>query len=174
MWREGKEYPDTSCPDAPVPPHFPILRYVHHEEVHVKQSRHPSTAARVYYCRPYKSLSNISHVWIWFDLTLTSFFSYKSRIGTNSFSGSMDPRRLMHKFFFSRMIGMSLLRCTLSSVGFLRHQIHRQWAMRKRTKKQPIMSATHLRVNVVTVWSWRTHLPDLITHHFFVVRFFYW
>jgi hypothetical protein len=142
LWREGKEYPNTSCPNAPVPPHFPIPRCDHDEEAHVKQSRHPSTAARAYYCCPYKSVINSSHLWILFDLTLTSFYSYKSRIGADSFSGSMDPRRLIHKFLFSCMIGVSLVRCALSSIGFLRHRIPLQWQMRKRPKQQPITSAT--------------------------------
>jgi hypothetical protein len=33
-------------------------------------------------------------------LILTSFFSYPSRIGVDSFSGLMDLRFLIHKFFF--------------------------------------------------------------------------
>jgi hypothetical protein len=54
---------NTSCPDAPVPPRFPILTCDHHEEPHVRQSRQPSMAARAYYCCPYKSVSNtILHV----------------------------------------------------------------------------------------------------------------
>jgi hypothetical protein len=104
LWRAGKEYPNSSCHDALVPPHFPISRCDHNEEAHVKQSRHPSTVARAYYYCPYKSVSNSSHVLILFDLTLTSFYSYESMIGANSFSESMDPRRLIHKFFFSDMI----------------------------------------------------------------------
>jgi hypothetical protein len=123
LWREGKEYPDASCPDAPGPPHFPILKYDHDEETHVKQSRHPSTVARAYYCFPYKSVSNSSHVWILFDLTLTSFYSYESRIGADSFSGSMDPRCLIQKFFFPHMKWVSLIHCNLSSIGFLHHRI---------------------------------------------------
>jgi hypothetical protein len=59
MSREGKEYPNTSCPDALVPPPFLIPRCDHHEEAHIKQSRHPSTIGRAYYCHPYKSVSNI-------------------------------------------------------------------------------------------------------------------
>jgi hypothetical protein len=59
MSREGKEYPNTSCPDALVPPPFLIPRCEHHEEPHIKQSRHPSTVGRAYYCHPYKSVSNI-------------------------------------------------------------------------------------------------------------------
>jgi hypothetical protein len=62
MSYDRNEYVKTSCPDALVPPHFPILRCDHHEEAHIKQSRHRSTAARAYYCCPYKSVSNISHV----------------------------------------------------------------------------------------------------------------
>jgi hypothetical protein len=54
-------------------------------------------------------------------------FSYPSRRGVDYFSGLMDPRRLIHKFFFSRMLGMNLIHCALSNVGFLRHQIHCQW-----------------------------------------------
>jgi hypothetical protein len=38
--------------DAPVPPPLSILRCEHSVETHVKQSRHPSMAARAYYfCR---------------------------------------------------------------------------------------------------------------------------
>jgi hypothetical protein len=56
-------YTDTSCPDTAVPPHLPILRCEHRKEVYVNQLRHSSTAARAYYCYPYKSVSNkISHV----------------------------------------------------------------------------------------------------------------
>jgi hypothetical protein len=164
MWREGKEYPNTSCLDAPIPPHFPISRCDHREEAHVKQSRQSSTAARAYYSCP--SVSNISHVRILFDLPLTSFFSYKSRIGVDSFSASMDPRHSIHKLFFSRMIGMNLLCYGLSSIGFLCHQIHRQWQMRRRTKQLPIVFATHLRLNVATVLSWWTRLPSWITRRF--------
>jgi hypothetical protein len=126
MSYDSNEYTNTSCSDAPVPPHFPILRCDHHEEAHIKQLRYSSMAARAYYCCPYKSVSNFSHVLILCNLTRTSFFSYKSRIGVDSFSGLMDPRRSISKFFFSRMVGMSLLRCTLSNIEFLCHQIHRQ------------------------------------------------
>jgi hypothetical protein len=60
---------------------------------------------------PYKSVSNkISHVWILCNLTLTSFFSCQSRTVVDSFTGLMDPSWSIDKFFFSRMIGMSLLR----------------------------------------------------------------
>jgi hypothetical protein len=63
MSYDRNKYVNTSCPDAPVPPHFPIQKCDHHKEAHVKQSRHPSTIARAYYCCPYKSVSNnISHV----------------------------------------------------------------------------------------------------------------
>jgi hypothetical protein len=123
----------------------------------------------------------LTRVWVIFHMyeycviwyLLRSFFSYNSRIGADSFSGLMDSRRLIHKFFFSRMIGISLICCALSSVGFLCHQIHCQWQMRRRTKQLPIVSTTHLRINVATVPSWWTHLPGWITHHFFVVRFLY-
>jgi hypothetical protein len=128
------EYANISCLDAPVPPHFPILRCEHQKDAHVKQSRHLSMASHAYYCCPYKSVNNnISHIWILCNLTLTSFFSCPSLIGVDSFSGLMDPRHSIHKLFFSHMIGMSLLRCALSSVGFL-HEIHHQWQMRRRTK----------------------------------------
>jgi hypothetical protein len=60
---ERNDYTDTSCPDAPVPPHLPILTFEHRKETHVKQSRHPSMAAHAYYYCPYKSMSNnIPHV----------------------------------------------------------------------------------------------------------------
>jgi hypothetical protein len=36
---------------------FPLLRYEHGVEVHVKQSRHLSTAARAYYCCRYTLVS---------------------------------------------------------------------------------------------------------------------
>jgi hypothetical protein len=125
---DRNEYMNTSCPDGPIPPHFPILRYDHHEEAHVKQSRHPSTVAHAYYYCPYKSVSNnISYVCILCNLTLlTSFFPYKNMIGVDSFSGLMDQKRSIHKFFFSHMIEMSLLWCVLLSIGFLCHQIHCQ------------------------------------------------
>jgi hypothetical protein len=125
---DRNEYANISCPDALVTPHFPIPTCEHRKETHVKQSRHLSTATHAYYCCSYKSVSNnIPHVWILCNLTLTSFFSCLSSIGVHSFSGLMDPRRSIHKFFFSRMIGMSLLHCALTTVGFLCHQIYRQW-----------------------------------------------
>jgi hypothetical protein len=63
MLYDRNDYVDTSFPNVPVPPHLPILRCEHHKEAYVKQSRHPSTTARAYYCCPYKSVSNkISHV----------------------------------------------------------------------------------------------------------------
>jgi hypothetical protein len=65
---------------------------------------------------------------------LQVYFSCPSRIDVDSFSGLMDPIHSIHKFFFSHMIGMSLLRCALSSIGFLRHKIHCQWQIRRRTK----------------------------------------
>jgi hypothetical protein len=174
MWREGKEYPNTSCPNAPVPPHFPIPRCDHGEEAHVKQLRYLSMTAHAYYYCPYKSVSNISHIWILCNLTLTSFLYYKSRIGVDSFSGLMDLRHSIHKSFFFCMIGKSLHRCALWSVGFFRHQIHRQWQMRRMMKQLRAVSITHLCVNVVTILSWWTHLPGWITHRFGIVRFLYW
>jgi hypothetical protein len=129
---DRNEYVNTSCPNASVPPHFSILRCEHHKETHVKQSRHPSTTVRAYYYCSYKSMSNnISYVWILCNLTLISFFSYPSRIGVDSFGGLVDLKCSIHKFIFSCMIGMSLLCCALLSVGFLCHQIHRQWQMRR-------------------------------------------
>jgi hypothetical protein len=63
MSYDRNEYVNTSCPDAPVPPHFPILRCDHHKEAHIKQLRHLSMAAHAYYCCSYKSVSNnILHV----------------------------------------------------------------------------------------------------------------
>jgi hypothetical protein len=63
MSYDRNDYAITSCPDAPVPPHLPILRCEHHKEAYVKQSRHPTTVAHAYYCCPDKSVSNkISHV----------------------------------------------------------------------------------------------------------------
>jgi hypothetical protein len=60
---DRNEYVNINCPDAPIPPHFPIPRCNHHKEAHVKQSRHLRTVARAYYYCPYKSVSNnISHV----------------------------------------------------------------------------------------------------------------
>jgi hypothetical protein len=53
---DRNEYANTSCPDASVPPHFPIMRCGHHEEAHVRQLRHLSTAAHAYYYCPYKSV----------------------------------------------------------------------------------------------------------------------
>jgi len=55
--RLGKYYPDVTCDDALVPPPLPIPKCDHDEEAHVKQSRHPSTASRAYYCCPKKSVS---------------------------------------------------------------------------------------------------------------------
>jgi hypothetical protein len=74
---DKNDYVDTSCPDAPLPPHISILICEHRKEAHVKQSRHPSTTVRAHYCCPYKSVSNnISHIWILCNLTLTSLFFF--------------------------------------------------------------------------------------------------
>ena len=63
MSYDRNDYADTSCPDVSVPSHLSILRCEHRKEAYVKQSRHPSMAARAYYCCPYKSVSNkILHV----------------------------------------------------------------------------------------------------------------
>jgi hypothetical protein len=48
MSYDRNDYADTSCPNVPVPHHLPILRCEHRKEAYVKQSRHPSTAARAY------------------------------------------------------------------------------------------------------------------------------
>jgi hypothetical protein len=100
-------------------------------------------------------------------------FSYRSRTVVDSFSVLMDPSWSIDKFFFSRMIGMSLLCYGLSNIGFLRHQIHHQWQMRRMTKQVLIVSITHLRVNVATVRSWWIRLQGWITHRFFIVWFLY-
>jgi hypothetical protein len=60
---DRNDYADISCLDVPISPHLFIPRCEHRKEAHIQQSRHPSTVARVYYCCPYKSVSNnISHV----------------------------------------------------------------------------------------------------------------
>jgi hypothetical protein len=43
--------------DAFIPPPLPVLRCEHGVEANVKQSRHPSTAARAYYCCRYTLVS---------------------------------------------------------------------------------------------------------------------
>jgi hypothetical protein len=43
--------------DASVPPPLSVLRCEHGVEAHVKQSRHPSMAARAYYCCRYMVVS---------------------------------------------------------------------------------------------------------------------
>jgi hypothetical protein len=97
----------------------------------------------------------------------------QSRTVVDSFSGLMDPSWSIDKFLFSRMIWMSFLHYGLSNVGFLCHQIHHQWQMRRRTKQVPVVSATHLRANVAIVLSWWIRLQGWITHHFFIVWFLY-
>jgi hypothetical protein len=57
---DRNDYTDTSCPDAPVPPHLSILRCEHRKEAHIKQSRHLSMAAHTYYCH-YVRISNRRH-----------------------------------------------------------------------------------------------------------------
>jgi hypothetical protein len=95
FWNRN-EYVNTSCPDALVPPHFLILTCEHRKEAHIKQSRHSSTVARVYYCCPYNGVSNnISHVWILCNLTLKIFFSCPSRICVDFFNGLMDRKHLI-------------------------------------------------------------------------------
>jgi hypothetical protein len=81
-------------------------------------------------------------------------FSCRRMIVVDSFSRLMDPSWSIDKFFFSCMTGMSLIRYGISNVGFLRHQIHHQWQMRRRTKQVLVMSVTQLRVNMATVLSW--------------------
>jgi hypothetical protein len=139
--REGKEYPNTSCDDALVPPYLPVLRCDHDEEAHVKQSRHPTSVTCAYYCCHYKSMSNIWHLWfLEFDfqkmcnVTLTSFSSCKNRICADSSGGLRALRCETHKFFCSRMIEVSLFCIIVSSVGFPRRQIHLQWQMRRSRK----------------------------------------
>jgi hypothetical protein len=49
---DRNDYANTSCLDAPVPPHLLISKCEHRKEAHVKKLRHLSTAARAYYyCR---------------------------------------------------------------------------------------------------------------------------
>jgi hypothetical protein len=36
MSYDRNEYVNTSCSDAPIPPHFLILKYDYHKEAHVK------------------------------------------------------------------------------------------------------------------------------------------
>jgi hypothetical protein len=40
MSYDRNDYTDTSCPDAPVPPHLTFSRCEHCKEAYVKQSRH--------------------------------------------------------------------------------------------------------------------------------------
>jgi hypothetical protein len=182
FWRVGKTYPNTSCADALVPPPRPILRCDHDEEGNVKQSRHPTMTARAYYCCPYQSLSIKFSSWIQLiqvfenncqcDWKKTKFC--RVRASAVYSSGSTTLRCGTHKFFFSRMIEVSLFRITVSSVGFPHHQIHLQWQMRRR-KQLLIVFATHLFVQMCTctVLSWRICLLGWITHQFCVVIFLY-
>jgi hypothetical protein len=63
MSYDRNDYADTNCPDAPVPHHLTIPMCEHRKEAYLKQSRHPNTTARAYYCCIYKNVSNkISHV----------------------------------------------------------------------------------------------------------------
>jgi hypothetical protein len=57
FWRLRQSYPNATMEDAPVRTPPPILRCEHGEEAHVKQSRHPSMAARAYYCCLYTVVS---------------------------------------------------------------------------------------------------------------------
>jgi hypothetical protein len=56
--------------------------------------------------------------------TLLFLRLFETRICADSSSGSMTLRSGTHKFFFSRMIELSLLRPVLSSVGFPNFHIH--------------------------------------------------
>jgi hypothetical protein len=53
MSYDRNDYADTNCPDVSVPHHLSILRCEHRKEAYVKQLRHPSTVAHVYYCCSY-------------------------------------------------------------------------------------------------------------------------
>jgi hypothetical protein len=90
FYREGKDYSDTSCVDAPIPPPLPIPRCNNGEEAVVNPSRHLMTAARAYYCMILAFCIN--------------------GIGADFFSGSMALRCTIKVSFFSRMIVASLLR----------------------------------------------------------------
>jgi hypothetical protein len=180
LWSVGNSYPDISCEDAHVPPPRPVLKCGHGEEAHVKQSRYPMMAARVYYCCPYKSVGIILHLrsrFIWFQKKSQCHWKKlnfcRMRANVVSSSGSMSLRCGIHKSFFSRMIEVSLLRTTISSVGFPRHQIHLQWQMRKRRKQLLIVSATQHCANVVIDHSWQTRLTGWITLCFGIVIFHY-
>jgi hypothetical protein len=50
-------YPNSTMDDASVPLPLPVLRCEYDAEAHVKQSRHPSTAARAYYYCHYTVVS---------------------------------------------------------------------------------------------------------------------
>jgi hypothetical protein len=56
--------------------------------------------------------------------TLLFLRLFETRICADSSSGSMTLRSGTHKFFFSRMLELSLLRPVLSSVGFPNFHIH--------------------------------------------------
>jgi hypothetical protein len=170
---DRNEYANTSFLDTLVPPHFSNSRCDHHKEAHVKQSRHPNTPARAYYCCPYKSVSNnISHVWILYNLTLTSLFSYPNRIGVDSFSGMMNPRRSIHKFFspYDRNES-SLLRS-------FKHSVPPPPNPPPMTNEEKDEASTHHVRNPPTCKCgyrliWWTCVTSWITHNFFVVWFLY-
>jgi hypothetical protein len=95
--------------DAPVPPPLHILRCEHSLEAHVKQSRHPSTPARAYYCCRYTvvniQLFSLIEVFIYSPLdyfnVIEIIINFTEEAGAYSFSGLMNQRCLTHKFFFS-------------------------------------------------------------------------
>jgi hypothetical protein len=98
---DRNDYVGTSCPDAPISPHLPILRCEHHKEAYVKQSRHPSMTTRDYYYCPYKSVSNnISHVWILCNLTLISLFLMSKQDRCRFFQWIDDPEMFDPQILF--------------------------------------------------------------------------
>jgi hypothetical protein len=93
--------------DAPVPPSLPVLRCEHGVEAYVKQSRHPSTAPRVYYCCRYTVMSiqlfSLIEVFIFSPLdcfNVIEIIMNFTEAGAGSSSGLTDRRCLTHKFFF--------------------------------------------------------------------------
>jgi hypothetical protein len=57
IWFLRLWYPNSTMDDTLIPPPLSVLRCEHGLEAHVKQSRHPSTTARAYYCCRYMVVS---------------------------------------------------------------------------------------------------------------------
>jgi hypothetical protein len=171
--RLGKSYPNTTSSNTHVPPPRPALRCDYSEEAHVKQSRHPTMAARAYYCCRYKIVSIKFFSWIGLFLfsALCCQCDWKKNYflqnqGWCNFFQWIDGPEMWNSQILLFLYDWNESFPYHSFKRWVpRHRIPLQWQMRRRRKQLLIMSATLFCANVGTILSWRTHRPVWITHH---------